>query len=660
MMRHNRALLRVYQQRGKLDANLAHRHLLPMRRIQYTAQEREAYDALESYSQELAQQILAANDQQARASTGFYLSFLQRRFASSLHAIGETLRRRRQRVQATLNALSAGGIATGPPGAEGEIQEDDLEEDTDAEIIEQLLKNRREQDLRWELDKLSEMLAGSLYDVAPVSSKMQALLGDVEQRKDPECPGRIRQMMIFTQFSDTLEDLVRRFRQVDARLLIGTYSGRGGQYTHPETGRLVGTERDEIKQRFLRDQIDILICTDAAAEGLNLQTADYLVNFNLPWNPAKVEQRIGRIDRIGQRHTDIYVQNLCYLGSVEEIVYDRLLTRLGSMMAVVGEQQLSMLPVTEEDFRKLAEGAITEAQLEAEARQRIAVTQRRMHETELTGQEVYEIYQRLSQSQTARRLPVTLEAIWQVLTTSPYLRAVGCAIAAHLVGGDREPLILAGLPGVVDGTALTTDRELFDRGIESLGARLRFATYGDPAFDAVLAVSERWGAPACIRRIVVRPLGLHNDYVAYVVAVRNAGGESLRLITRLDELTEIELDEGREVSEMDAAPFVGQLQFMADNEFKLNVHVASIESDNELSGRAQAALALGTAYGLITSRKAYGNADENFWKELDALRAQIAERTAEGGRLTGDAHSGKLRQSGYDRLCAVRRQAEDQ
>jgi hypothetical protein len=59
MMRHNRALLRVYQQQGKLNANLAHRHIQPMRRIRYTVQEREAYDALQSYSEELAQQISA-------------------------------------------------------------------------------------------------------------------------------------------------------------------------------------------------------------------------------------------------------------------------------------------------------------------------------------------------------------------------------------------------------------------------------------------------------------------------------------------------------------------------------------------------------------------------------------------------------------------------
>ncbi len=635
MMRHNRALLRVYQQHGKLNANLARRHVLPMRRIQYTAQEREAYDALQSYSQELSQQIAAANDQQMRVSTGFYLSFLQRRFASSLHAIGETLRRRHERVRTTLDYAIGGGVAAAPqPASGGATNDEDLEhDDTDAEVIEQFLKNRSEQDLRWELAKLDEMLAGSLYDAAPASSKTQALLGYVQQNKDSERPGRIRQMVIFTQFWDTLEDIVRRFRQVNAKLLIGTYSGRGGQYTHPETSKLISTERDEIKQRFLRGQIDILVCTDAAAEGLNLQTADYLVNFDLPWNPAKVEQRIGRIDRIGQRHSDIYVQNLCYLGSVEEIVYDRLLNRLGSMIAVVGEQQLSMLPVTEEDFRRLAEGEISEQELEEEAKQRIALTQRRIRETELTGQEVYEIYQRIAHEHEAEKLPVSLEAIWQTLAESPFFTGIGCSVLSDVESDGGKVLSLAGIPGIADGTALTTERELFDRGVESLGPRLRFATYGEPSFDAILDLTHTWDMPACLRRIVVKPQGLHNEYVVYVVATVSESGEKLRLVTRLDQLTDIELDEERVISDEDVAPFLSQLQALADTEFKLSTHVPGIESDNELSGRAQGALALGTAYGLITGRQKFGNADDNFWKELDAARALVMERTAEGGAL---------------------------
>lgn len=160
-----------------------------------------------------------------------------------------------------------------------------------------------------------------------------------------------------------------------------------------------------------------------------------------------MEQRIGRIDRIGQLHPDIYVQNLCYLGSVEEIVYDRLLNRLGSMISVVGDQQVSLLPVTEEDFRRLATGEVTEVQLEAVARQRIVVSQQRIRETELSGQEIYEIYQRLAQTHAAERLPATSDGIWSVLNESAALRALGCAVAANLSGTQHGPLLLRGAAG---------------------------------------------------------------------------------------------------------------------------------------------------------------------------------------------------------------------
>ena len=151
---------------------------------------------------------------------------------------------------------------------------------------------------------------------------------------------------IFTD-ADTLTDIVGRFRQVHPSMRLGTYSGKGGQYTEPGSNKMRGVERDEIKHRFLRGEIDVLVCTDAAAEGINLQTADLIINYDLPWNPMKVEQRIGRIDRIGQSHDRISVLNLCYVDSAEQIVYDRLLTRLAEAGGVVGEQQISMLPVNE-------------------------------------------------------------------------------------------------------------------------------------------------------------------------------------------------------------------------------------------------------------------------------------------------------------------------
>ena len=79
--------------------------------------------------------------------------------------------------------------------------------------------------------------------------------------------------------------------------------------------------RDEVKRRFKEGRSEVLVCTDAAAEGLNFQFCGALVNYDMPWNPMRVEQRIGRIDRLGQRFSDIRIINLHYEDTVEADVY---------------------------------------------------------------------------------------------------------------------------------------------------------------------------------------------------------------------------------------------------------------------------------------------------------------------------------------------------
>lgn len=186
-----------------------------------------------------------------------------------------------------------------------------------------------------------------------------------------------------------------RLQRAAPGVLIGTYSGRGGQYWDVKSGRLVGVDREEVKHQFMRGEIDILVCTDAAAEGLNLQTADWLINFDLPWNPMKVEQRIGRIDRIGQRHAAIYVLNLCYVDSAEQIVYERLLRRLADAGEIVGTQQLSLLPVTHDEFLELAQKTLSEAELERRAKERVRLARQRTASMEIPPQELYQMYRRL-------------------------------------------------------------------------------------------------------------------------------------------------------------------------------------------------------------------------------------------------------------------------
>jgi hypothetical protein len=118
---------------------------------------------------------------------------------------------------------------------------------------------------------------------------------------------------------------------------LGCYSGDGGEHWDGDTWK--GMPKDEIAGLLQTGALKVLVCTDAASEGLNLQAAGALIDYDLPWNPSKVEQRIGRIDRIGQRHQEVRIVNLFLKDSVDEQVYRVLRERCGLFEHFVGRMQ---------------------------------------------------------------------------------------------------------------------------------------------------------------------------------------------------------------------------------------------------------------------------------------------------------------------------------
>jgi hypothetical protein len=119
---------------------------------------------------------------------------------------------------------------------------------------------------------------------------------------------------------------------------VACYSGRGGERWNGKAWS--GTSKENIKTAFREHtEVKILLCTESASEGLNLQTCGVLINYDMPWNPMRVEQRIGRIDRIGQVYPRVWVRNYFYDETVEATIYQRLDDRIGSFENVVGELQ---------------------------------------------------------------------------------------------------------------------------------------------------------------------------------------------------------------------------------------------------------------------------------------------------------------------------------
>ena len=615
MLRHTRPLLEIYKKEKQLKARLAKRTILPIQRIKFTSHEQEAYDELEAFCDGLAEQIQHHSDDQfSQNNLKFFLSLLRLRFASSLFAIRETIRRRRERV---ITSLEYQNNVKDPDLDDVVMEFGDDEDDHDSKVLDALLKNRSKKDLQWEKKYLTGLIE-ILQGLSERPSKIQALLDALQNQQLPG--GRFTQTVIFTRFYDTLTDIVGKLRAINPSMLIGTYSGRGGQYVDPATGKLCSVDREEIKQRFLREEIDILVCTDAAAEGLNLQTANLLINFDLPWNPMKVEQRIGRIDRIGQKYEEIFVLNLCYVGSVEEIVYGKLLQRLAQAGNVVGTQQVSMLPVSEADFQKLAMGELSEDELLQQAEKRITHQQERTASMEIPASELYEIYMRLSREHAKTKSPVTLDAIWDVFCNSAYLRQQGCTVSQ-----DGRIMTVCGIPDAPEKSLLTIDRDLFEKGLPGEERPFYFASYGDPVFDAIIAEIDQYELPQCVYRLSAKTTTKnHAEMVSYAVATTGGNDKKeMLLLSSLESAAGLPLDTKTKIDESMATGEKQRLRNRANKDFLLVEAIANVEGDNKDAARSQHLLNLVNIFTLLADLDVPNQ--DNFRTTINRLDVSLQE-----------------------------------
>jgi superfamily II DNA or RNA helicase len=145
-----------------------------------------------------------------------------------------------------------------------------------------------------------------------------------------------RGCIIFSQYYDSIQWLADKLKEelVDEKIGIYAGSNRSGII---ENGIFRRASREEIKSLVRKGSIKLLLGTDAASEGLNLQTLGTLINLDLPWNPTRLEQRKGRIQRIGQVYDDVWIYNMRYKGSVEDRVHELLSDRLEKINSLFGQ-----------------------------------------------------------------------------------------------------------------------------------------------------------------------------------------------------------------------------------------------------------------------------------------------------------------------------------
>ena len=281
-----------------------------------------------------------------KSAIGFALTILQRRLASSPAAIYHSLRRRREKLETRLNEEAA---RPDDSLREGAFSYDiSLDEDLDdapeseveaieAELVDHATAAKTAAQLAEEIASLSklERQARRVLNSGKDSKWLQllSLLQDKPELKQAD--GAARKLVIFTEHRDTLDYLIDR---------LNTAIGR------PESVVTIhgGTRREQRRKietdfRYSAD-VQILVATDAAGEGINLQSAHLMVNYDLPWNPNRLEQRFGRIHRIGQKEV-CHLWNLVAGETREGAVYQRLLEKLarerdrlnGQVFDVIGE-----------------------------------------------------------------------------------------------------------------------------------------------------------------------------------------------------------------------------------------------------------------------------------------------------------------------------------
>lgn len=293
--------------------------------------EQRLYDETTEYLQHVYNKAKLLNQSAARLAMGVF----QRRLASSTYALLRSFERRIEKLSTVIDDVQAVRITMEElQTLQRRITEDDdiLESKT---ADDESTENGQEENEVAEGKLLQGVIATSLADLVAERQQVQQLR-DLAQRvhdlgqeskfnklraviTDPKFAGE--KLIVFTEHRDTLDFLVRRLGGMGYTGQIATIHG-GMHYT----------ERQEQVERFRKRSGEggarFMVCTDAAAEGINLQFCWIMINYDVPWNPARLEQRMGRIHRYGQKHDPVIILNLVAPSTREGRVLKTLLDKL--------------------------------------------------------------------------------------------------------------------------------------------------------------------------------------------------------------------------------------------------------------------------------------------------------------------------------------------
>lgn len=431
------------------------------------------------------------DDPRARA-VGFLMALYQRRLASSTRAVRRSLDNRARRLdQAIKDARALVAEAPEIPDAD---ELDEMEE-ADRERLERVLDAvtlaRNADEVHAEIERLRELAAqAEQVEQAEVEAKLERLRRLLED--EGFFAHADQRLLIFTEFKDTLDYLVEKLTTWGFR--TGFIHGGMKPGSREEPGSRLYAE-----QQFKDGAIQVLVATEAAGEGINLQFCNVMFNYDIPWNPNRLEQRMGRIHRYGQRK-DCLIFNFVATNTIEGRVLQQLLEKLqeirvaledDAVFNVVGE----VLPVSriERVLRDYYAGRLGDADLEERLLRDVDEARfRDLCQSALEGLATRKInlemlVERRARAQERRVVPETIARFLRDSAGYSGLELKPVAALPHTFDPGRTPEVLRRyelettwtLPHVAHRyPRLSTDREAAE------AHRFEWVTPGHPLFEA--------------------------------------------------------------------------------------------------------------------------------------------------------------------------------
>ncbi len=346
-------------------------------------EEYNLYRTVTSFVKEQSARAAAQGDDPRARAVGFLMALYQRRFASSARALRQSLENRAGRLtenlkRARLIALTAGDL----PDPEDLDEMDEEQREHFEGLIEAVTLSQNPAQVNEEVARLKELAErAKQLEESESEAKLAKLRAVLKEQGFFDTPDE--RLLIFSEFKDTLDYLVENLRKWGFK--VGFIHGGMQIGSRDEPNSRLGVE-----QQFRDGAIQVLVATEAAGEGINLQCCHVLFNYDIPWNPNRLEQRMGRIHRYGQLH-DCLIFNFVATNTVEGYILEKLLAKLSeirkaldddAVFNVVGEilpaaqiervlrdyyagkmgeddlEQRLLTPVSEDRFRAICQNAL--------------------------------------------------------------------------------------------------------------------------------------------------------------------------------------------------------------------------------------------------------------------------------------------------------------